>query len=1388
MFKITSILGFSSIAALLLGGLISAASAETTTVSGRAQVTTADAFGTNDVRVTQDNQVWITANVSLANTFYISGNGWNTSEQYGPLRFAGGNSATECAKIAGNVILEGNSRISTRNGTASCYGIISGNVSGDFTLEYNSMGATGAGVLILSGTNTYGATTISTGTLQIGNNGTTGTLGTGAVSIAANASLAFARTDDMTLTNAITGGSSATVTQKGPGTLTISGDASGFSGIYSTSNGVITWSNNTSISSVSTSGTGSFLWGSVTNVTGNVSIGSAMDYSTIFQTGVTFTNNPTLVSGGILDLKGASYAAATANMTLAGGKVIDSTGTSSIEINGSRTINASVDLPVFLATEGGTNTIVVDSGYNSKLTGVIANKEGFTSQKLVKSGEGTLTLSGASTYDGGTEVAQGTLALDRTNGGTLVGAVQIDSGATFQVNRSDTSMLLGNKISGSGTFLTVTPDGAAGAAKELSLNAAQLADLDGFTGTLAFQGQRVSVNWNDVLGRTLEVRDTAQFWIGNASTTISNNLIIAGNGWATNERRGAIRFQAAVNIKAADESDMGMTVLSGAVTLSNNARISAFGDSNLVYAMISGSISGNYTLDANTIGKTTNRLILTGSNTYGATTVTSGILQIGHVGKVNNVDYDGTTGTLGTGATTVSSGATLNFNRTNTYAYGASVTNNGTFNVNSGVFSMTAALSGSGTTNIAAGGTLQTDSIADVSNSQKIAGSGTWLIQTAGTSGMLTLSFDGYDLTGFTGTIAMQNWRTSGQINWASFSGKTIEVRDSAQLWMQNTIIGDFSDNTTNFRITGNGWKGTNNENRGAIRFNTYWDSAAPTAMQLLKANVEIVDAAKIMLFSDGKANHSALSGVISGGTLNASAELASNVFILLGENTYGVTNISNLILQVGHEGVINGTTYDGTTGTLGTGKVTVASGAVLDIHRDTYTMANEFENNGTFRISRGVTTLTSGISGSVEANITILKDAVLSVNPTADASITSLLRGDGTFEKTGSAALTLTSTSNSTTRFNGIIHVKEGTLNIQTSPSHQFGTADHPLGKEIQIDAGATVNLKSAHLLGWNGADLTIPVIAGTLDLLNDQFIGDVVMNGGFLKDTNNRTGHRVRGGISTVANSGTSTITAQFNFLTSGGSGENIKPFEATGLHTFDIAEGSTLDYQGKLAAWNVAGNVSIAKTGTGTLVLSNTGNTFAGALTIQGGTVEVNGNYAGAIAIEGGTLTGNGTISGAVTMNGGNSAIQATPMGKTGVLALTNEFDLNGTLLADIGGVTLGSYDQITTTGTLSITPGSSVALSLVGGYMPSDTDVGLTHWDLLVGQAGDLTDFDLSSLSLSAPALDIAGLSWALGISADGSTLYAMIGAPEPSSWILMLLGTLAFFGFRWKKNH
>ena len=91
---------------------------------------------------------------------------------------------------------------------------VSNAISGSGSLAQSS-----SGVIILTGaTATAAPTTISQGTLQIGNGGTSGALGSGAVTD--NGTLVFNRSDAISVSNAISGTGAVTLSA---GTVTLSG-------------------------------------------------------------------------------------------------------------------------------------------------------------------------------------------------------------------------------------------------------------------------------------------------------------------------------------------------------------------------------------------------------------------------------------------------------------------------------------------------------------------------------------------------------------------------------------------------------------------------------------------------------------------------------------------------------------------------------------------------------------------------------------------------------------------------------------------------------------------------------------------------------------------------------------------------------------------------------------------------------------------------------------------------------------------------------------------------------------------------------------------------------------------------------------------------------------
>jgi len=107
---------------------------------------------------------------------------------------------------------------------------LSGPISG-----VGALTKSGSAALILTGNNTYtGGTTITAGTLQLGDGGTTGSI---VGNVANNGTLAFNRSDNVTYNGVISG--SGAIRHIGSGMTTLTGDSSGFAGTTSVAAGTL---------------------------------------------------------------------------------------------------------------------------------------------------------------------------------------------------------------------------------------------------------------------------------------------------------------------------------------------------------------------------------------------------------------------------------------------------------------------------------------------------------------------------------------------------------------------------------------------------------------------------------------------------------------------------------------------------------------------------------------------------------------------------------------------------------------------------------------------------------------------------------------------------------------------------------------------------------------------------------------------------------------------------------------------------------------------------------------------------------------------------------------------------------------------------------------------
>jgi len=224
-----------------------------------------------------------------------------------------------------------------------------------------------AGTWVLSGNNTYtGLTTVSLGTLTLsGNNSGTGgvTLTAGTLNInsatALGATASALNINGGTIDN--TSGSAKTLANNNPITL---------GGNFAYGTAVGTAANNLNLG------------------TGTVSIGASRT--------ITLNGAGALTFGGVLTNTATSGMAVTVN------KGTGTTDTSAVSFGG-----------VSITTSGdATNRAVVFSGDgNINVTGAIVNGAGSGLGSLQSNNTGTLTLSGANTYTGGTTIESGTIKL-----------------------------------------------------------------------------------------------------------------------------------------------------------------------------------------------------------------------------------------------------------------------------------------------------------------------------------------------------------------------------------------------------------------------------------------------------------------------------------------------------------------------------------------------------------------------------------------------------------------------------------------------------------------------------------------------------------------------------------------------------------------------------------------------------------------------------------------------------------------------------------------------------------------------------------------------------------------------------------------------------------------
>jgi fibronectin-binding autotransporter adhesin len=980
----------------------------------------------------------------------------------------------------------------------------------------------------------------------------------------------------------------------------------------------------------------------------------------------------------------------------------------------------------------GSGTITLNGGQiasasgNWSWTNAITLQSGTTSNILLASGANrTLKLNGIISSSGNVNfLSNGTAQpLDRgyvlTGANTMSGTVTIATGASVRVGG-----VAETNASAAGTFV---------------LSA-------GTTGTLGTAA--VTNNGTLTLSRS-DAWTFANVVSGSGVLNIGSSLIAdSGNQVATVS--GASSYTGATTVNTGRLNLTGS--LTSAVTVGGTAKISGDGSTTGLLTLNSGAglvLAGG----ATTTGLTSNGATFGGSNivtflaepipstvynvfTYGAGAVTNpGNLSVAWRGTLSddvpNQKYIFTAGASGTRtwnttSATWAQGTGANFAEGDQLFYGGD-----TVVFNEPASSSVVTLSGRLTpASVSVNNTTNNYTFSGTDGTADITGATSLTKTNAGT--LIITSAQTY--TGTTavngGIVDVGNGGTTGALGTGALSvatGAELVFNRSNASTVSNTISGaGFVTKKGAGRLTVNG-----NNSAGVV----HWKFAGTS-------NGDI-----------GFQNSNAIGGTGSDLTLTANA--VGSIFFHTGGNTSDLA----MSLDSGSVLTINGSTaftntYSGIIS--GAGSITKVSGEFVRFTGvNTYTGATTI-SAGTLEIG-GAGQLGSG---SYAGNID--KAATLSINTSANQTLSGVISGGGALTKANSGTLVL----NANNTHSGNITVGGGILEVSANGPFRNGdgTAAFNSAAIVTINTGGTLKLKSFEYNGDGG-------LGGLRDYANNR-----VINGGTIEVTG--TSQSSGNDFSVGTNGGVFRYnpTNPANTLTLTGNTNTNIPIN--GALTFQ-ADGNIS------VAEIIEGTGGVEKTGSGTLELSGV-NTYTGATTITAGTLLVSGSLSGnsAVAVNGGTLAGDGPV-GAVTLNvGGTVAPGASPAS----LATGNVTFNGGTLALELNGTTAGSgYDQLSVTGGVAFSANTPFTLSL--GFDPVD------GVDIFTIVANDLSDgvnttsglFSFGGNPLAEGAIFTAsGQDFAISyVGGDGNDI-VLAAVPEPATTAILLAG-LAMLGARRRRS-
>lgn len=1261
--------------------------------------------------------------------------------------------------LSGPITLNSYARINSDSGLL----ILSNNISGAFQTRFGGSGnirvdgvivdastitKDGTGTLELTSANTFtNSATISDGILKLSGNGTI------PAPVTNNAQIILENNDGIIHANSMTG--SGTLV-KNLTTKTIMTGTLGHTGITTINAGILAIGSGGSTGS--TTGSGAFI----------IASGATLEINR--STASTFTR-PVSGEGAIIVLGGGT-ASFTSDLTHTGGTTV-SAGIMSIGAGG---------------TVGSITGNIIANGtiqFNRSDSYTYADIISGTGN-LIKAGIGTTTLTGNNSYNGATLVNGGALRASQSNAfGTSI--INIATNSTIEmiggltINNNFT--INGGGVSNGGAIRSLSDSNTINGAMSLVANSRINSDI----GNLVLNGN-ISGNFqllsggsgNIIINGALTNASLLKDGIGILELTANNTYSTTSVNAGTLKLSGIGSFGA------------GAVTNNAAIVIENN-------DGTIIPRNISG--SGTLTKNLNT------KVIFTGTLSYtGETTVNNGTFAIGNGGTIgdasgagsfvlnsgtileinrNNastfsrpVSGDGAILVLGggtssftnnlthTGGTTVSSGtmsigaggtvgsitgnitnnATIQFNRSDAYAYDGIISGTGNLvKVGAGTTTLTGNNTYNGTTTVSVGA-LRIASNNAIGTSNAIISSNAAMEIASGLSISNNITINGF---GISSGGAIRSISDLNILNGTTTLGSAARINsDIGNLVLNGNISGVFgliiggSGNTIISGIITNPTTLTKSDS-GTLELtsiNTYTSTTSISAGTLKLTGIGTVGAGSIVNNATFVIENNDLTTIPR--DISGSGNIIKNLntkIILTGTITNtGTTTVNSGTLAIGS---------GGTTGSFSgsAGNFVINSGTTLEINRSN---ANQFSRalsgegslvilgggTATFNTSlthTGGTTISAGTmsigAGGTAGSITgdILNNAAVQFSRSDAYTYAGIISGTGNLIKIAAGTTTLTG-SNS---YSGTTTISGGSLRIAHANALGSGTST------ISIPANTALELIGGISLSRNLSSASAGISSGG-SLRNIS--GNNILNGNYIQ-TN---ASRINSDSDTLTLSNSGTLSGTFT-LTLGGSG-NINVERAIAIST-----------------------AGLTKDGSGTVLLS-AANTYTGTTTLSGGTTRFatvqslyNNNTANWIKTK--IIVNTGAVF-AINVGGTNEFTTANVSTLlTNLLTTINNNGLRSG--SSIGFDTTNSPSDFTISSNITNSTGTgsgSVGVVKLGiGTLilsGSNTYSGQTTINAGTLKAGNATCFGTSTIVLNAGAtLDLSGFTISNTIINNGGTI-------------------------------